>query len=203
MFIKENPIVPSEIICSICGFLLDVHEMGEGKHKSWYNFIVECERLFLRNIYSKADLQEMKIDDIEKYYEIFDRLLEIIPIVESALEDDIASTEFENFLLEDLNNLYLTGEELKEATDNVVIPKKFAKIDFTDKIIAFIYSTIIEFAETDKMKGFPVSKKLIGNLKGIINNRTHMHHSHMSGEIIGYAHSYCNYKVGENKTKIA
>ena len=106
-------------------------------------------------------------------------------------------------MLEDLNNLYLTGEELKEATDNVVIPKKFAKIDFTDKIIAFIYSTIIEFAETDKMKSFPVSKKLIDNLKGIINNRTHMHHSHISGEIIGYAHSYCNYKVGEKKTKIA
>ena len=36
-----------------------------------------------------------------------------------------------------------------------------------------------------------------------MKNRTHIHHSHISGEIIGYAHSYCNYKVRENKTKIS
>ena len=75
MFIKEIPFVPSETICCICGFLLYVHERGKGEHKSWYNFIVECEHLFLRNICSKADLQEMKIDDIRKYYEIFHRLV--------------------------------------------------------------------------------------------------------------------------------
>ena len=35
-----------------------------------------------------------------------------------------------------------------------------------------------------------------------MKNRTHIHHSHISGEIIGYAHSYSNNKVRENKTKI-
>ena len=29
-----------------------------------------------------------------------------------------------------------------------------------------------------------------------------IHHSHINGEIIGYAHSYCNEKVRENKSKI-
>ena len=75
IFIKENPIVLSETPCSICGFLLDVE--AEGKHKRWYDFIVECEYLFLRNIYSDTDLQNMKIDSIEKYYEIFDRLVDL------------------------------------------------------------------------------------------------------------------------------
>ena len=181
--------------------MLDLHASDE--HKRWYDFIVECEHLFLRNIYSKADLQEMKINDNEKYYEIFDRLVELNPVVESALEDDIASTEFENFLLEDLNNLYSTAEKLKETIDNVFVPKKFVKIEFADKIIAFIYSTLIEFAETDKVKGIPNSKTLTDNLKGIMKNETHIDHSHISGEIIGYAHSYCIYKVRENKTKIS
>ena len=36
--------VPSKMVCSICGFLLDVHARGE--HKRWYDFIVECEHLF-------------------------------------------------------------------------------------------------------------------------------------------------------------
>ena len=39
IFIKENLIVPSERICSVCGFLLDVHASSE--HKRWYDFIVE------------------------------------------------------------------------------------------------------------------------------------------------------------------
>ena len=48
-----------------------------------------------------------------------------------------------------------------------------------------------------------MSKNFTDNLKGIMKNRTHIYHSHISGEIIGYAHSYCNYKVRENKTKMS
>ena len=43
----------------------------------------------------------------------------------------------------------------------------------------------------------------MNNLKEIMNNKTHIHHSHISGEIIGDAHSYCNYKVREKKLKIS
>ena len=60
IFIKENLFVPTETTCSICGILLDVE--AEGKHKRWYDFTTECEYLFLRNIYSDTDLQNMKID---------------------------------------------------------------------------------------------------------------------------------------------
>ena len=182
--------------------MLDVHARGENKR--WYDFIVEYKHLFLRNTYSDLDLQKMKIDDIEKYYEIFDMLVELFPVVESAPEDENTSTEFEDFMLEELDNLYSTAEELKEATDNVVVPKKrFVKTDFADKIISFIYSLLIKFAETDKVKGIPMSKNFIDNLKVIIKNRTHVYHSHISGEIIGYAYSYCNYEVRENQTKIS
>ena len=36
-----------------------------------------------------------------------------------------------------------------------------------------------------------------------MRNKNHIHHSHIAGEIIRYAHSHCNYKVKENKTKIS
>ena len=48
-----------------------------------------------------------------------------------------------------------------------------------------------------------MSKNFVDNLKGIMKNKTHIHHSHISGEFIGYGHSYCNYKVRENKTRIS
>ena len=100
IYIKENPIVPSKTACSICGFLLVVEANGE--HKRWYDFIVECEYLFLRNIYNEANLKKMKIENIEKH-EIFDRLVDLFPVVESALEDGDRSVEFKDFMLEELD----------------------------------------------------------------------------------------------------
>ena len=58
---------------------------------------------------------------------------------------------------------------------------------------------LIKYSEIDKVKGIPMSKNDIDNLKGIMKNKTHVNHSHISGEIIGYAHRYCNYKVRENQ----
>ena len=56
IFVKENPVVASENICCICGFLLDTEACG--KHERWYYFIVEREYLFIRNIYSKNELEK-------------------------------------------------------------------------------------------------------------------------------------------------
>ena len=50
---NENPIDQSKTICSICGFLLDVESDG------WFNFVVKCEHLFLRNIYTSNELKQM------------------------------------------------------------------------------------------------------------------------------------------------
>ena len=41
------------------------------------------------------------------------------------------------------------------------------------------------------------------NVKGILYNKTNIHHSHITGEIIGYSHSVCNFRVTENKKKIS
>lgn len=120
--------------------MLDVQ--ADSEHKPWYDFVVECEYLFLRNIYSNNDLQKMKIDDIEKYYEIFDRLVELFPVVESALGDGDVCFEFRGLMEVELHS---TLRETKEDIDNIVIAKKkkrFCKSQFFDKIINFIYSSL-------------------------------------------------------------
>ena len=70
IFIRENPIVPSKTTCSICGFLLDVESDSE-QHKNWYDFVIKCEHLFLRNIYSSTDVKEMDIDTPENTVTLF------------------------------------------------------------------------------------------------------------------------------------
>ena len=57
----------------------------------------------------------------------------------------------------------------------------------------------MDFKKTNKIKGIPTSEKFMENIKGILNNQTLIHHYHISGEILGYSHSYCNLKVRENK----
>ena len=106
-------------------------------------------------------------------------------------------------MLEDLDNMYSTISEFKKYVDSVAVARKFDKYEFSDKIISFIYSTLIKFVETDQVKGMPMSKIFSDNSKGIMRNKTHIHHSLVSGKIIGYAHSYCNYKVRENKPKLS
>ena len=66
----------------------------------------------------------MKIEDIEKYNEIFDKLVDIFSAVESALEDGDISVEFKDFMLEELDNVYSTVSEMKEEIDNIAVNKK-------------------------------------------------------------------------------
>ena len=86
----------------------------------------------------------------------------------------------------------------------LLLLKHFCKPSgFLDKIISFIYSSLIKFVETDKVKGIPMSKNFIENLKGIMRNKAYIHHSHISEKIIGYTHSNCSYKVRENRVQIS
>ena len=120
--IMENPLVPSQTICSICGFLLDVEAKGNGKNK-WYNFIIECEHLFLRNTYEEQELNKMKINDIKDFYNVFERLIKLIPDFEIALDSRLETIDFEEFLQNDLNNRCREIEELKEAINSIKIKK--------------------------------------------------------------------------------
>ena len=147
----------------------------------------------------------MHIETEEKYTEIIHRLLEFYPLFEKALDDGDVADEVRNFLLEDLDDCYSTLQELKEKNHYVSLPKK--KFDtrknlFSQKILAFLYSAMVGFCETDKVKEIPLSKNFLENLKGIMTNKNYLHHSHISGEIIEYAYNFCNPKVRENKYKI-
>ena len=51
----------------------------------------------MRIIYTDSDLQKMDIGNIEKYYDIFNKLVGLFPVLETTLEDENASFEVEEF----------------------------------------------------------------------------------------------------------
>ena len=145
-------------------------------------------------------MENMK--DIASYYYEFERFIDLVTVVEEALgcPQWIKEKEkFKQFMENDLYCQYAHLGDLKEAKDEVQVKKVFGKCNYLDEIICFIYSSIMEFKKTDKVKGTPISAKFIENIKGILNNQIRIHHSHTSGEILGYSHSYCSFKVRENK----
>ena len=80
-FIKENLLIPSKTSCYIFGILLDVEPCGE--HDRWFDFIVETEHLFIRNIYIEDDLEQMEnVKNTCNYYASFEIFVELVLIVE-------------------------------------------------------------------------------------------------------------------------
>ena len=110
------------------------------------------------------------IEDIDNYYSSFDRLIELFPALESDLNGIEETLEFTDFHETELDNVYCTVEVLKEDLDNIVIKRNsFVKADFADKIITSVYSSLIKFEETNKIKSIPKSKSFMKNIKGIMN----------------------------------
>ena len=64
-------------------------------------------------------------------------------------------------MLEDLCDAYETFSELREDIEKIVVPKKHfshKSHNFSEKIIAFLYSNMIHFCRTTKVKGILISK---------------------------------------------
>ena len=113
--------------------------------------------------------------------------------MEKAIEDCDICSEVRSVLVEDLNDCYSTLNELREDIYHVSVPKKKCSSKntlFSEKIIALLYSTMVSFCRTDKVKGIPLAKNFIENVRETLNNT------------IGYSHSYCNHKGRENYFKV-
>ena len=71
----------------ICGFKLSI-STKEGHEKTqnlttWYDFTVQQEHLFLRNIYSQDDLLKMeRLKTLKDYYRNFENFLEVVVLLD-------------------------------------------------------------------------------------------------------------------------
>ena len=62
----------------------------------------------------------------------------------------------------------------------------------------FVYKQIFDFPGcNEEIKTF-ASRNFVDSVLNLIFNDIVIHHSHISGNIIGYVHNFCNQKVKEN-----
>ena len=134
----------------------------------------------------------MGIDNFEVYCQKLNKILDELSSFCASIEsENISSTktgEQDNEIKDIIENI----KKIKTCTQDEGVATK-------EKTIAFLYQHSIKFLPTDKIKGdFPISAKFLQNMIFIYKNQTTIHHSHVTGEIIGYAHEYCNLQAREN-----
>ena len=74
---------------------------------------------------------------------------------------------------------------------------------FNLKLYAFVYGTMIDFPPSNFMYDTITTSNFFKNLHHLIKFKVHLHHSHITGNILGYAQDFFNWNVCENKSEIA
>ena len=102
---------------------------------------------------------------------------------------------------------YNDVSEVCEAIDGFKVVEKYSdysrkKIERFNKIVGFTYTDMMNFKKTSNLKGAIFSANFLSNVNCLVHAKNVIHHSQITGDIIGYAHSFCNLKVRENKNQI-
>ena len=211
-FNRENPIT-RESRCVICHFPLNVSPKGLSFSKndmSYLDFLIRKEHAFIRNIFDEKDLKKCKnISTLEKHQAAMELIIHLVRVSEHEIKtlesyDMIYDEKLEQFLKEyapayehDLPGLLEDIKSIKIRNNKFKVPK------FTIQMYACFYDMLMDFprCKFEQLKTITTQGMLTNFYKGI-NTKTHLHHSHITGEIIGHSHDFCNWKVRENAFEI-
>ena len=205
-FEREHPIDWQNGECVVCRFPLDATPTTTQNEKMSYgNFIIKKEHMFLRNIFSKQELSKsIALNTFESFHKHFIEFLEIVIFLEEGISkllhfSDCSYPTLIRFIQKHLSE-FDSFEQVKEDIEiveikgytNTKIPK------FTLQLYAFVYDKIMKFPFSRFDCETVTTTNLFLSVYRIINAKIHLHHSHVTGEVKGYAHDFCNWTIREN-----
>ena len=209
---RENPLT-SESKCAICHFPMKINPKGLSFTKndmSYLDFLIRKEHTFIRNIFDEKELKKSRnICTLEAYQAAMELYIHLLRVVESEIKvvdscEMIFDNKLREFLMEnapayeyDLPGLLSDIKSVEIRNNNSKIPK------FTLRMYAYFYDMLIDFptCKSEQLKTI-TTKGMFTKFYWAINSKVYLHHSHVTGEIIGHAHNFCNWSVRENKCEI-
>ena len=103
------------------------------------------------------------------------------------------------FCQNDCSDLFLIILKLKFQILKLKTITKIPK--FLLKTYAHVYFKVMDFSLNFRHGSYALTTKIFfENVYWVINVKVHLHHSHVTGEILGYIHDFCNLKVSGNQT---
>ena len=173
---------------------------------SYGDFFIRFEHKFLRNIYSDEEIQQSpQIYTLEKHYEKYQKFIKIcISLLYSFgsnmnQDEDQFDLDLKDFLQEKYPET--DSEELKSKIDDVEIKNIIKKPNgnkipkFNLKSYAFVYDAMIDFPEPNFMYDTITTANFFRNLHCLIKVKIHLHHSHITREVLGYTHDFYYWTV--------
>ena len=168
---------------------------------------------FVRNIYSKEELSKSpQISTLENYYETYQNFIKICLALQSVIishvnfddVEDECGLHLKEFLEEkcsntDLENVRSEIENMETKNIMKDAPTKILK--FYLKLYKSVYDRLIDFPKADFMYDTVTTNHFFRKVYRLIKVKVHLHHSDITGKILGYVHDFCNLKVRENKTE--
>ena len=181
---------------------------------SYGDFFIRYEHKFLRSIYSDSEVEESpQICVLQNYYVVIKNLSKSVCLLALlggsyvTKDEDQFVIDLKYFLQEKYPKIDL--EELRSKIDSVEIKsiiksttgKKIPR--FNLKLYTFVYDAMIDFPQPNFMYDTIRSNNFLRNVHRLIKVKVHVHHSHITRKILGYAQDFCNWSVCENKSEIA
>ena len=205
-FEKENPIDWENGECVLCRFPLEANPTTcENEKMSYGDFIIKKEHMFLRNIFSEEELlKSSSIATFESFHKHFIEFLEIVVFLEeeiksSRLFSDCSYVNLKRFIEKHFSE-FDSFKHIKQDIETVQIKgysnSKIPK--FNLQLYAFVYDKVMKFPFSKFEYETVTTTNLFTSVHRIINAKIHLHHSHVTGEVKGYAHDFCNWTVREN-----
>ena len=191
---SQNPIDWKKGKCAICKFPLKIQPTNFqtlDDEMSFGDFVIRYEHKFLRNIYTEKEVDySYHIKDLESYCEIFEKYIEIC-VGLLALLNIVQRNNFINLFTEEFVEDMFPGEDIGKIK-NTINKTEIKNLNvfnvpkFNLKVYAYVYDELINFPASDN------EYKFFRNVHRLIRGKFYLHHSHITGEIFGYAHDFCN-----------
>ena len=209
-FEKENPIDWENGECVLCRFPLEANPTTcENEKMSYGDFIIKKEHMFLRNIFSEKELlKSSSIATFESFHKHFIEFLKIVVFLEeeiksSRLFSDCSYVNLKRFIEKHFSE-FDSFKHIKQDIETVEI-KGYSNSEipkFNLQLYAFVYDKVMKFPFSKFEYETVTTTNLFTSVHRIINTKIHLHHSHVTGEVKGYAHDFCNWTVRENNDVI-
>ena len=174
---RRKNLLTKQTLCCLCNFPIEPRA-----ENGWAQHVFKAKHLFLENIYSKKQMDQMEIKNFETFSLKLNKILDNADLFCQSLESE--NYRQQNNDDDEIENIIDKIKKIKtttttQPTDNKNKPTK-------EKTVAYLYQHSICFMKTDKIKGeIPISNKFLSNIYAISKNRKVIHHSHVTSKIIG------------------
>ena len=201
----EHPINKETGRCCICSFPTEINptmSYATEDQMSYSDFVICKEHKFLRNIFSKEELATTSaLKDLSTYHEKFTKFIHISIYLQNSID---TIQEFSDCPHEELLNFCL--EFCSDCVDFIEIKERISDMDMknnprpkiskrTLQLYAYFYQKIMDFLRGKFDYETLTIYELFVYVHRIISAKIHLHHSHVTGKILGYAQDFCNEKV--------